>query len=82
VNPEVAATTATASEPGADPASESGRPVEGPAGPPVSPETGDVVIDAALRELADAPADDLDALLSAGEAVHRTLQSRLTDLGG
>ncbi|HZB66377.1 MAG TPA: hypothetical protein VE503_03065 [Ornithinibacter sp.] len=46
------------------------------------PETGDVVIDAALRELADAPADDLDALLSAGEVVHRTLQSRLTDLGG
>ena len=51
-----------------------------PAGWP--PETGDVAIDAATRELAGAPADDLDAQLSAGEAVHRTLQSRLNDLGG
>ncbi len=46
------------------------------------PETGDLVIDAALRDLAAAPADDLDAQLDAGEAVHRTLQSRLGDLGG
>ena len=46
------------------------------------PQTGDPVIDAALRDLADAPVADLDAQLAAGEAVHRTLQSRLTDLGG
>ena len=46
------------------------------------PETGDIVIDAALRDLAAAPADDLDVQLESGEAVHRTLQSRLSDLGG
>ncbi len=46
------------------------------------PQTGDPVIDAALRDLAEAPVADLDAQLAAGEAVHRTLQSRLTDLGG
>ena len=49
---------------------------------PAPPETGDIVIDAALRDLAAAPADDLDAQLQSGEAVHRTLQSRLSDLGG
>ena len=46
------------------------------------PETGDIVVDSALRDLAASPVDDLDAQLAAGEAVHRTLQSRLTDLGG
>ena len=51
-----------------------------PGAPP--PETGDIVIDSALRDLAAAPDDDLDAQLEAGEAVHRTLQSRLSDLGG
>ena len=55
-------------------------PAGGTAEPP--PETGDLVIDAALRDLASAPADDLDAQLESGEAVHRTLQSRLGDLGG
>ena len=54
----------------------------GVAGPGAPPETGDIVIDSALRDLAAAPADDLDAQLEAGEAVHRTLQSRLSDLGG
>ncbi|HYN66104.1 MAG TPA: hypothetical protein VES93_04390 [Ornithinibacter sp.] len=54
-----------------------GAPTEG-----APPETGDIVIDAALRNLAAAPDDDLDAQLEAGEAVHRTLQSRLSDLGG
>ncbi|HSO65730.1 MAG TPA: hypothetical protein VLQ78_11590 [Ornithinibacter sp.] len=49
---------------------------------PAPPETGDIVIDAALRDLAAAPAEDLDAQLQSGEAVHRTLQSRLSDLGG
>ena len=56
-----------------------------PAGAPPTgapPETGDLVIDAALGDLAAAPRDDLDAQLEAGEAVHRTLQSRLSDLGG
>ena len=40
-----------------------------PAGVPSSgapPETGDIVIDAALRDLAAAPDDDLDAQLEAG----------------
>ena len=49
---------------------------------PAPPETGDIVIDAALRDLAAASADDLDTQLASGEAVHRTLQSRLSDLGG
>ena len=46
------------------------------------PETGDIVIDAALQDLAAAPADDLDARLAAGEHVQETLRSRLGDLGG
>jgi hypothetical protein len=54
-------------------------PQQGDEGPP---ETGDIVIDAALRDLADTAADDLDGQLSTGEAVHRTLQGRLGDLGG
>ncbi|MFL6151076.1 MAG: hypothetical protein ACJ72B_01740 [Ornithinibacter sp.] len=54
----------------------------GAPGPGAPPDTGDLVIDAALGDLAAAPGDDLDAQLEAGEAVHRTLQSRLTDLGG
>ncbi len=53
-----------------------------PVAQPRPPETGDPVIDDALAELAAAPADDLDAQLAAGEAVHRTLQARLHDLGG
>jgi hypothetical protein len=46
------------------------------------PRTGDIVIDAALTDLAVADAGDLDAILDRGEAVHRTLQGRLADLGG
>jgi hypothetical protein len=45
-------------------------------------ETGDLVIDASLKDLADADPDDLDAQIEAGERVHQTLQSRLSDLGG
>jgi hypothetical protein len=47
-----------------------------------APRTGDIVIDAALTDLAVADAGDLDAILDRGEAVHRTLQGRLADLGG
>ncbi len=47
-----------------------------------APATGDLVIDAALRDLAAASADDLDAVIGTGEQVQRTLQSRLGDLGG
>jgi hypothetical protein len=47
-----------------------------------APETGDIVIDSALRDLQSAPADDLDAQIAAGQQVHRTLQARLSDLGG
>ena len=43
--------------------------------------TGDIVIDAALRDLTQVPADDLDAQIDAAEAVQRTLQGRLADLG-
>ena len=46
-----------------------------------SPETGDLVVDAALRYLEGVDPDDLDATLDAGEAVHSTLTSRLSDLG-
>jgi hypothetical protein len=44
--------------------------------------TGDIVIDAALQDLRDAPEDDLDARISAGRRVHQTLQGRLSHLGG
>jgi len=44
--------------------------------------TGDIVIDAALQDLRDAPEDDLDARIAAGRRVHQTLQGRLSHLGG
>ncbi|HEV7171558.1 hypothetical protein [Pedococcus sp.] len=44
--------------------------------------TGDIIIDAALQDLQNAPRDDLDRQLEAGAAVHATLQGRLADLGG
>ena len=44
--------------------------------------TGDIVIDAALQDLQNAPRDDLDRQLETGAAVHATLQGRLSDLGG
>jgi DNA polymerase-3 subunit gamma/tau len=44
--------------------------------------TGDIVIDSALQDLRDAPDDDLDAQIEAGQRGHRTLQGRLSDLGG
>ncbi|KGN32676.1 hypothetical protein N802_16665 [Knoellia sinensis KCTC 19936] len=40
------------------------------------------MIDAALRDLAAASEDDLDAQIEKGEQVQRTLQGRLSDLGG
>ncbi|HEY3534018.1 MAG TPA: hypothetical protein VGK60_00510 [Pedococcus sp.] len=43
--------------------------------------TGDIVIDSALQDLHDAPADDLDAQIEAGRRVQQTLQARLGDLG-
>lgn len=44
--------------------------------------TGDIVIDSALQDLQDAPAEDLDAQIQAGQRVQSTLQARLSDLGG
>ncbi|MEN3123950.1 hypothetical protein N5P18_13915 [Janibacter terrae] len=44
-------------------------------------QTGDLVVDAALSDLAGVDAADLDAVLAAGESVHATLTSRLSDLG-
>lgn len=46
---------------------------------PPAPATGDLVIDAATRELAQA--DDLESVAGSGEQLHRTLQARLDDLG-
>ncbi|WP_353953527.1 hypothetical protein V6K52_08980 [Knoellia sp. S7-12] len=66
----------TSPESGSEPPSEPQPEVGG------APETGDLVIDASLRDLADAPADDLDAQIERGEQVQRTLQGRLSDLGG
>ena len=65
--------TAAAPEPG---------PRETPGADAGPPQTGGIVIDAALRDLAAVPEDDLDGQLAAGEHVQRTLQSRLADLGG
>jgi DNA polymerase-3 subunit gamma/tau len=56
--------------------------VPGPAAGLGDRATGDIVIDSALQDLRDAPADDLDAQIEAGRRVHRTLQGRLSDLGG
>ena len=66
---------------------QSAQPVPGPRpAPPGAPTsdgpTGDPQIDAALAGLAGAAPDDLDAQVEAGGRVHRTLQSRLSDLGG
>lgn len=46
-----------------------------------TPQTGDLVVDAALRDLAAVDPTDLDAVVAAGESVHATLTSRLSDLG-
>lgn len=57
---------------------EAGQPeTDGPA--PV--ETGDIVIDAALRDLDAVDAADLDGHVEAAEALQRTLQGRLANLG-
>jgi hypothetical protein len=42
--------------------------------------TGDIVIDAALRDLTAADPSDLDAQIEQAEALQRTLQGRLADL--
>ncbi len=46
-----------------------------------TPETGDLVVDSVLRDLSAVDTGDLDGTLTAGEAVHATLTSRLSDLG-
>lgn len=83
-------TSAAAPVPGPPPAAVPRPPAAPPATPQSGPpadgqtdgQTGDPAIDAALKDLADAPADDLDAQVAAGQRVHQTLQSRLSDLGG
>ncbi|MGA8045349.1 MAG: hypothetical protein WCA30_03700 [Dermatophilaceae bacterium] len=42
--------------------------------------TGDIVIDAALRDLTAADPLDLDAQIERAESLQRTLQGRLADL--
>ena len=51
------------------------------ADPSATPETGDLVVDAALTDLAAVDPRDLDEVLAAGDSVHATLTSRLSDLG-
>ena len=46
------------------------------------PQTGHGPIDEALRVLAEADPNDLDAQVEAAEGVHRTVQAGLADLGG
>ncbi len=55
----------------------------GPAGAPAEDalDTGDLVIDAALRDLAAVGPTDLDGHVAAAEALQRTLQARLANLG-
>ena len=43
--------------------------------------TGDLVIDAALRDLTQVGPEDLDGHIEAAESLQRTLQARLADLG-
>lgn len=43
--------------------------------------TGDLVIDAALRDLAAVDPDDLDGHIETAESLQRTLQARLAHLG-
>lgn len=44
-------------------------------------DTGDLVIDAALRDLMALDGDDLDGHIEAAESLQRTLQARLANLG-
>ena len=46
-----------------------------------SPQTGDLVVEAALRELDQVDPADLDAVLAVSEGVLQTLQERLRDIG-
>ena len=63
---------------GGQPASVSATGDEGVLGDPL---TGDIVIDAALRDLTSADPRDLDAQIERAESLQRTLQGRLADLG-
>lgn len=47
-----------------------------------APETGDLLVDGATRDLAATDPADLDAVADAGDGVHTTLQARLRDLDG
>lgn len=47
----------------------------------MSEESGDLVIDAGVRDLEAADEHGLDHVLEAAESLHRTLQARLSDLG-
>ncbi|NLJ52821.1 MAG: hypothetical protein GX344_01615 [Intrasporangiaceae bacterium] len=63
-------------EPDLDVATEAQAP-----GPDLPVETGDIVIDAALRDLDAVDVADLDGHVEAAEALQRTLQGRLANLG-
>lgn len=64
----------------ADPPTAGADPRATDAGAP--PHTSDLVIDAALADLAAVPAEDLDGLLRAGSEVESVLRGRLGDLQG
>ena len=53
-----------------------------PAPVAAAPRTGDTAIDAATTQLEQSASGSLDEQIEAGETVHRTLQGRLSDLGG
>lgn len=52
-----------------------------PTGDAPPPRTGDPAVDTVLADLAALERADLDGMLAAGESVHATLTSRLSDLG-
>ena len=78
--PETQASPAPPAVPGPRP-SAPGAP-GAPGAPRADGPTGDAQIDASIADLESAAPDDLDAQIEAGQRVHRTLQSRLSDLGG
>ena len=46
------------------------------------PQTGDLVIDAAVAALAETPDERLEEILASGEQLESVLRTRLSDLGG
>lgn len=58
---------------------EAGRPPRPPVDEVLA--TGDLLVDAALRDLAAVAPSDLDGHIETAESLQRTLQARLSNLG-